>query len=155
MKWLTEFICLPHQRDITQYQIEAMKSRTKRELIRNWEQILEGRVVKTFYLDQFSLFPISYFLQVARTSWELELDISAPQIIFVEQFTDHNSSMAVIDFGRLQLRNNAEKVDQRAKPEFIARESEEDGKRKILFFCMILIFFCRNICNSLFDTSSK
>lgn len=51
VKWLTEFICLPHQRDITQYQIEAMKSRTKRELIKNWEQILEGRVVRTVILS--------------------------------------------------------------------------------------------------------
>ncbi|KAJ8920133.1 hypothetical protein NQ315_011790 [Exocentrus adspersus] len=107
VKWLTEFVCLPHQRDITQSQIEAMKSRTKRELIKNWEQILEGRVV-------------------ARTSWELELDISAPQIIFVEQFSDHNSSMAVIDFGRLQLRNNAQSIIPPAKPEFITRESEDD-----------------------------
>ncbi|KAJ8964860.1 hypothetical protein NQ314_004578 [Rhamnusium bicolor] len=107
VKWLTEFICLPHQRDITQSRIEAMKSRTKRELIKNWEQILEGRVV-------------------ARTSWELELDISAPQIIFVEQFTDENSAMAVIDFGRLQLRNNTDKFDPPVKAEFITKESEDD-----------------------------
>ncbi|CAH1990127.1 unnamed protein product [Acanthoscelides obtectus] len=107
VKWLTEFVCLPHQRDITQSQIEAMKSRTKKELIKNWEQILEGRVV-------------------GRTSWDLEFDISAPQIIFVEQFTDQNSAMAVIDFGKLQLRNNMDKVEVPPKPEFITKESEED-----------------------------
>lgn len=45
VKWLTEFICLPHQKETTLSHIEAVKSRTKKELIRNWEQILEGKVV--------------------------------------------------------------------------------------------------------------
>ncbi|KAJ3643178.1 hypothetical protein Zmor_025903 [Zophobas morio] len=107
VRWLTEFLCLPHQRDITQSRIEAMKTRTKKELIKNWEQILDGRVV-------------------ARTTWELELDISAPQIIFVEQFTDNNSAMAVIDFGRLQLSNYSVQNEACPKPDFITKESEDD-----------------------------
>lgn len=45
VKWLSEFILLPHQRDITLSQIEAVKSRTRKELIKNWEQILEGKAV--------------------------------------------------------------------------------------------------------------
>lgn len=45
VRWLTEFLCLPHKRSITHLQIEAMKSRTKRELIKNWEQMLDGRLV--------------------------------------------------------------------------------------------------------------
>lgn len=45
VRWLTEFLCLPHQRDITHSRIEAMKTRTKKELIKNWEQILDGRDV--------------------------------------------------------------------------------------------------------------
>lgn len=61
----------------------------------------------------------------------MELDITAPQIIFVEQFTDQNSAMAVIDFGKLQLKNNVDNNERAAKPEFIAKESEEDGT---LFF---------------------
>jgi vacuolar protein sorting-associated protein 13D len=64
--------------------------------------------------------------QVARTTWELELDISAPQIIFVEQFTDNNSAMAVIDFGRLQLSNHPARTEVVAKPDFINKESEDD-----------------------------
>lgn len=107
VKWLMDFICLPYQRDITQSRIEAMKSRTKKEFIKNWEQILEGRAV-------------------ARSTWDLELNISAPQIIFVEDFTDQNSAMAVIDFGRLQLRNNTTNTIPQSKPEFIAKESEDD-----------------------------
>lgn len=36
--------------------------------------------------------------------------------------------MAVIDFGKLQLKNNVENNERPAKPELIAKESEEDGK---------------------------
>ncbi|KAG5879440.1 hypothetical protein JTB14_025696 [Gonioctena quinquepunctata] len=106
LRWITEFIYLPHQRDITQSQIEALKTRTKKEIIKNWEQIMEGRAV-------------------TRTSWELELDITAPQIIFVEQFGDQNSAMAVIDFGRLQLRNNVGNVESPAKTELETKDSED------------------------------
>ncbi|KAL1513260.1 hypothetical protein ABEB36_002689 [Hypothenemus hampei] len=107
VKWLTNFICFPHQRDVTQYRIEAMKSKTKMELFKNWEQILEGRVA-------------------TRSTWELELDISAPQIIFAEDFTDQNSAMAVIDFGRMRLRNNASTTEPSVRPDFITKESEDD-----------------------------
>lgn len=111
VRWLTEFLCLPHKRSITYSKIEAMKSRTRKELIKNWEQILDGRVA-------------------VRKTWELQLDITAPQIFFVENFTDSNSAMAVIDFGRLQLQNNIDRSLVLANPpEFISKESEEDGKR--------------------------
>ncbi|XP_074028701.1 vacuolar protein sorting 13D [Leptinotarsa decemlineata] len=106
LRWLIEFIYSPHQRDITQSQIEAMKTRTKKELMKNWEHILEGRVV-------------------TKTSWELELDITAPQIIFVEQFSDQNSAMAVIDFGKLQLRNNAGNVEPPVKTESDTKENDD------------------------------
>lgn len=84
-----------------------MKSRTKRELIKNWEQILDGR-------------------EFARTTWELEWDISAPQIIFAEQFTDSNSAMVVIDFGRLQLSSRPVKSENSSN---MIKESEDDGKQ--------------------------
>lgn len=45
VKWLIEFLCSPHHRTITQMHIEAMKMRTKKEIFKNWEQILDGRVV--------------------------------------------------------------------------------------------------------------
>lgn len=59
----------------------------------------------------------------------MELDISAPQIIFVEQFSDPNSIMAVIDFGRLQLRNNLDKPEivTTAPTANVSTENEEDG----------------------------
>lgn len=49
VKWLTEFLCLPHQRNITQSRIEAMKTKTKNELIKNWEQMLDGREVRFLF----------------------------------------------------------------------------------------------------------
>lgn len=58
----------------------------------------------------------------------MQLDITAPQIFFIENFTDSNSSMAVIDFGRLQLRNKEEKNFTSLPQETNAKESEEDGK---------------------------
>lgn len=66
--------------------------------------------------------------QVAKTAWEVQLDITAPQIIFVEQFTDQNSAMAVIDFGKLQLKNNIDNIESPEKTKIIAKDSEEDGE---------------------------
>lgn len=50
IKWLIEFLCLPHKKNMTQSRIEAMKSRTKKELMKNWEQILGGRMVSLFLM---------------------------------------------------------------------------------------------------------
>ncbi|KAK9889536.1 hypothetical protein WA026_006891 [Henosepilachna vigintioctopunctata] len=106
IKWLLEFVCLPYKKNITQSRIEAMKSRTKKELMKNWEQILGGRTIN-------------------RTTWDLQLDISAPQIIFVENFWDQSSSMAVIDFGRLQLKNSIENMTTEIDNS-ISKASEDD-----------------------------
>lgn len=61
--------------------------------------------------------------------------------------------MAVIDFGKLQIRNNAESNEAPVKPEFITKESEEDGKmnylrsdgllsllKKMYNFCMLNLY---------------
>lgn len=86
IKWIIDFVIKPHQIMNTRKQIEAMKNKTKMELIKNWENILEGDITQ-------------------RNTWTLEIDISAPQIIFVENFTAKNGTVVVIDFGRLQLTN--------------------------------------------------
>lgn len=86
IKWVIDFVTRPHQKLNTKKQIEAMKNKTKMELIKNWENILEGDVTE-------------------RKTWTLEIDISAPQIIFVENFALKNGTVVVIDFGRLQLTN--------------------------------------------------
>ncbi|KAK4875461.1 hypothetical protein RN001_011883 [Aquatica leii] len=109
VKWLTEFLCFPHQQNITQMRIEAVKLRTKKEFMKNWEQILDGH-------------------PAGRKNWELHLDVSAPQIIVVENFTDPNSAMAVIDFGRLQLQNSPNKTQPVNEPLLLNKTSEEDDK---------------------------
>lgn len=43
--------------------------------------------------------------QGERRSWQVELDISAPQIIFVESLVDRDAAVLVLDFGRLRLAN--------------------------------------------------
>lgn len=73
-----------------------------------------------------------FFFQISRSIWELELDITAPQIIFVEQFSQQNSAMAVIDFGKLHLRNNIEMGNKtecnKNNDNSDNKNSEEDGK---------------------------
>lgn len=85
--WLVDFASKPHQVLSARRKIQAMKNRTKKELMKNWENILEG--------DDKS----------ERKTWTFEIDISAPQIIFVEDFSNKNGLVMLIDFGRLQLSN--------------------------------------------------
>lgn len=59
------------------------------------------------------------------------MDISAPQIILVEQFSDPNSAMAVIDFGRLQLQSAPDRSQMYVAPILLDKESEEDGNIQI------------------------
>lgn len=87
IKWILDFVMKPHQIQSTRRRIEAMKNKTKLEFIKNWENILEGDLSE-------------------RKTWTLEIDISAPQIIFAENFQNKNSSIMVIDFGRLQVTNS-------------------------------------------------
>ncbi|XP_016844832.1 vacuolar protein sorting-associated protein 13D isoform X2 [Nasonia vitripennis] len=90
IRWLVDFICEPHRSDGSNNQrLQAMKRRTRRQLMKNWEQILEGD-------------------STYRSSWDLQLNISAPQILLVEKFTDTNAAVVVVDFGRLHLTNNIE-----------------------------------------------
>ncbi|GAB0099028.1 Vacuolar protein sorting-associated protein 13D [Sergentomyia squamirostris] len=86
LKWLVDFVVKPHQMVGARRKLEAMKDRTKKELIKNWENILEGDLKK-------------------RKTWLFEIDVSAPQIIVVESFSNRNGTIVVVDFGRLQLTN--------------------------------------------------
>lgn len=88
IKWIIDFVMKPHQQWNAKKKIEAMKNRTKAELIKNWENMLEGDLSQ-------------------RQTWTLEIDISAPQIIFVENFNVRNCPVIIVDFGRLKLTNKA------------------------------------------------
>ncbi|XP_043510420.1 vacuolar protein sorting-associated protein 13D isoform X2 [Frieseomelitta varia] len=86
--WLIDFMSKPH-RPSTNQKFQAMKRRTRRQLIKNWEQILDGDLVY-------------------RSSWDLQFNISAPQILLVENFTDPNAAVVVVDFGKLHLSNSVQ-----------------------------------------------
>lgn len=88
IKWIVDFVMRPHQVQSTRRRLQAMKHKTKMEFIKNWENMLDG--------DQ---------LGTGRQTWALEIDISAPQIIFAENFVQRNGAIVVCDFGRLQLTN--------------------------------------------------
>lgn len=51
VEWLVDFFTRPHQspdaqlRRAARHRYEIMKQKTKQEFIRNWEQILEGKLV--------------------------------------------------------------------------------------------------------------
>lgn len=87
VRWLVDFLAKPHQQYDARRRLEDMKNKTKQELMKNWNYIIEGHLSE-------------------RKTWTLEFDISAPQIIFVDNFSDRiNSTIVVVDFGRLQLTN--------------------------------------------------
>lgn len=81
------------------------------ELIKNWENIIEGDISE-------------------RKTWTLEIDISAPQIIFAEDMSNKNGCVVVVDFGRLQLTNSDMQSIRKNTPNtsdiFIKDNSEED-----------------------------
>lgn len=95
IKWLTEFLSKPHLQGARK-KLEAMKHKTKMELKKNWDHMTEGRLHE-------------------RKTWTLEIDISAPQIIFAENFADRlGSTLVVIDFGRLQITNGTQSLNKDA-----------------------------------------
>lgn len=112
IKWILDFVLKPHQQWNAKKKIEAMKNKTKAELIKNWENMLEGNLLQ-------------------RQTWTLEIDISAPQIIFVENFNVRNCPVIIVDFGRLKLTNKADSSPQSrsnvsAADTFHREQSEED-----------------------------
>ena len=104
--WLIDFVCNPHRYSSNQ-RLQAMKRRTRRKLMKNWEQILEG--------------DFDY-----RSSWDLQLNISAPQILFVDKFSDSNAAVIVVDFGRLHLSNGNKSGKVILKPGSPESDNEEE-----------------------------
>ncbi|XP_053983789.1 intermembrane lipid transfer protein Vps13D isoform X2 [Hylaeus volcanicus] len=106
--WLIDFMCKPHRSSSNQ-RFQAMKRRTRRQLIKNWEQILEGDFVY-------------------RSSWDLQFNISAPQILLVENFTDSNAAVVVVDFGKLHLTNYVQNDEVIMKPGSGTNSDDEDER---------------------------
>lgn len=106
--WLIDFMSKPH-RPSTNQKFQAMKRRTRRQLIKNWEQILDGDLVY-------------------RSSWDLQFNISAPQILLVENFTDPNAAVVVVDFGKLHLSNSVQEnkaIIKSSSPELNSDDEDE------------------------------
>ncbi|KAL5009745.1 hypothetical protein ScPMuIL_012050 [Solemya velum] len=68
---------------------ETLKRQTRAELRHTIEQLLEGEEG----------------MQAKR--WDIQLDISAPQIIIPENFTDPNTPLVVLDFGNFRIHNTS------------------------------------------------
>lgn len=107
--WLIDFMSKPHRSSSNQ-KLQAMKRRTRRQLIKNWEQILEGDFVY-------------------HSSWDLQFNISAPQILLVENFTDPNAAVVVVDFGKLHLSNNIQTNEVIIKPGSETNSDDEEDER--------------------------
>ncbi|XP_011264993.1 vacuolar protein sorting-associated protein 13D isoform X1 [Camponotus floridanus] len=107
--WLIDFIYKPHRSTSSNQQFQAMKRRTRRQLIKNWEQILDGDFVY-------------------RSSWDLQFKISAPQILLVESFVDFNAAVIVVDFGKLHLSNYTDLNEMILKTESINSDDDEEER---------------------------
>ncbi|CAK9827070.1 Intermembrane lipid transfer protein Vps13D [Anthophora retusa] len=108
--WLIDFMCKPHRS--SNQKLQAMKRKTRRQLIKNWEQILDGDLVY-------------------RSSWDLQFNISAPQILLVENFTDSNAAVVVVDFGKLHLSNSIQTngvIIRPGSPEKDLNSDDEDER---------------------------
>ncbi|XP_012219117.1 intermembrane lipid transfer protein Vps13D isoform X2 [Linepithema humile] len=108
--WLIDFICKPHRSASSNQRFQAMKRRTRRQLIKNWEQILDGDLVY-------------------RSSWDLQFKISAPQILLVESFVDSNAAVVVVDFGKLHLSNDTNLNQEILKTEPAISDDDEEEER--------------------------
>lgn len=112
-KWILEFFTSPHQtmdsglRRAARQGYNAVKKKTKQQLLSNWESIVHGYAAN-------------------RKMWDVELDISAPQIFLVEHFNDKNAILCVVDFGKLHFTNRTPGLLNVASPSSTEAEEEED-----------------------------
>ncbi|GBP32066.1 Vacuolar protein sorting-associated protein 13D [Eumeta japonica] len=110
VRWLSEFVCSAWgsdgRRDTPSAPLSGayahMRQTTKMHLMNQWEHILQGELGE-------------------RSSWQVELDISAPQIMLVEDFTDKDGIVLVVDFGKMHL-TNCEPADLQLQ------RDDEDGE---------------------------
>ncbi|KAL3882451.1 hypothetical protein ACJMK2_028789, partial [Sinanodonta woodiana] len=70
-------------------QYEMLKRQTREELKHTLDQMLDGGD------------------EVGLKRWEIQLDVSAPQIILPEKFNDPNTSLVILDLGNVKLHNTA------------------------------------------------
>lgn len=137
VRWLVDFFSSPFSSNsdikmekfvISNGAYAHVKNTTKMRLINQWENILQGDTVIylifVFFVSPYCILNILLF-QNERSLWNLELDISAPQIILVERFTDKNSVVGVLDFGKMHLSNGM--IETQPDP---VTEDDDNGECK-------------------------
>ncbi|CAH1239855.1 VPS13D [Branchiostoma lanceolatum] len=73
---------------------EQLKTQTQAEIRQTLDQLLEGES------------------QGRSAVWDVRLDISAPQFLVPQNFTDKSATMVVFDFGHLSFSNHKDKPDE-------------------------------------------
>lgn len=121
-----------------------MKRKTKQQLLNNWDNMVNGPTVSSMayqmmiicclsVLYLYGYYPnFSRISQASRKGWDIDLDISAPQIFLVEHFNDKNAILCVVDFGKLRFSNRqteAQMVQQSSTETEV--EEEEEGASNI------------------------
>ena len=97
IKCLSEFFKIPEDINRTSQlsekirtaaltRLEMAKQRTKEELTRNINEILQGNAFD-------------------RKVWDVMLDLSAPQLLIPDHFRDKQSHLMVVDFGKMRITN--------------------------------------------------
>lgn len=89
---------------------EEFKRHTTEEIRHKWDLMLEGE-----------------HSTLETTRWDIHMDISAPQIIVPENFSDRTATVVLLDLGRLQFSNSSPKalVPSKEKVEDISDEEED------------------------------
>lgn len=75
--------------------IEEAKQKTKEKLRENFFSLLDGNVLE-------------------RKTWDVEIELSAPQIIIPEHFVNKEAHIMVVDLGKFHLTNKVEKEEDTA-----------------------------------------
>ncbi|XP_076064677.1 vacuolar protein sorting 13D isoform X4 [Oratosquilla oratoria] len=88
---------------------EELKEQTKLELKKNWDQILEGSLVM-------------------RKRWDIQLDVSAPQIIVPEHFHDRSATLVVLDFGKLLFCSARDGLEKATLQDEIETNSDDEDE---------------------------
>ncbi|KAK3583966.1 hypothetical protein CHS0354_033760 [Potamilus streckersoni] len=78
-----------HLKSAARRQYEMLKRQTREELKHTLDQMLDGRN------------------EAGLKRWEIQLDVSAPQIILPENFNDPSTSLVILDLGNVKLHNTA------------------------------------------------
>ncbi|KAL7638274.1 UNVERIFIED_CONTAM: hypothetical protein RMT77_010838 [Armadillidium vulgare] len=87
---------------------EELKEQTKEEIKKNWSSVIQG------------------IMTVERKRWDIELDISAPQIIIPENFEDPNATLVILDFGKLIFCTSQQNVGSESQNK-ISNSDDEDS----------------------------